>query len=317
MRTNSRTTALAAVLVVGVGALGACSSDDGEASAPTTTEASAPTTEKAEPTTTEASEPLVLEGTQTGQDEVIELPGGFSNSVALEGDVVGQGAFLGTATTDGPNFRIEGDWVFHLRSPDLGDGLIAVQEWEGLAAPTDFEGTGEVTGLSGAFADMTGTLTLTNTGTDPEEDGPGNYAPGSYVLELQPSAPSPDPAEPTEERTIEFETASVRAWFVDPAYGGGNTTSGDVVGTQGWTGTTTDRASYAIYVGTLDGVGEGVFITSSVFNSQGATFAAETEFFGISGAFAGLRGEGMETGATYDETGAFAPASSITFEVSG
>lgn len=65
MRTIVRTTALTAALVVGVGALGACSSDDSNEAdaAPTTTKASVPTTTEA--TTTEAPAPTTIEATGT------------------------------------------------------------------------------------------------------------------------------------------------------------------------------------------------------------------------------------------------------------
>jgi len=80
MRTIMRTTALAAVLVVGVGALGACSSDDGEEAAPPTTEASAPpTTEASAPRTTEASAPTTIEATGT-------LLGGVPSSASRQPD---------------------------------------------------------------------------------------------------------------------------------------------------------------------------------------------------------------------------------------
>lgn len=302
-------------LIVAILVAGACSSENDATSstttvvdgASTTTAAPATTTVAAPATTTvaedEASEALVFEGTTSPQDEILLFPTGFTNSVALEGDLVGQGAFVGEAFPEGEDLRFEGDWVFHLRSPDLGEGLLTVQQRDGRATPTDFNATGEVIGLSGAFADMVGTVRFT--GSDP----------GTYVFELQPAAPSPEPEEPTEARTIEFETTSVGAWLAEPAYGGGNTTTGDVVGSQGWTGNTTDAASYAVVVGTLDGE-KGVFITESVFTSQGATYAAESKLFGVSGAFAGLRGEGTETGTIY-ASGAFAPAGSFTFKVSG
>jgi hypothetical protein len=94
MRTILRTTALAAVLVVGVGALGGCSSDDGaEAEATTAT-----TTEAPAPTTTEAPAPTTIEATGTllngppGTGSVSRLPDGSevgTSQQEMQGDLAG------------------------------------------------------------------------------------------------------------------------------------------------------------------------------------------------------------------------------------
>ncbi len=81
MRTNSRTTAVAAALVVGVGALGACSSDDGEASTPTTTEAPAPTTIEATGT--------LLGGTPSSADRQPDGSEIVVSQQEMQGDLVG------------------------------------------------------------------------------------------------------------------------------------------------------------------------------------------------------------------------------------
>jgi LCCL domain len=298
-------------LIVALLFAASCSSDGDSTSTASGEEAS--TTTAAPSTTTEpedeSSESLVLEGTWSGQNEILELPEGFSNSLALEGDLAGQGAFVGEAIPDGENYTIEGDWAFNLRSPELGEGLIAVQQWDGLKTPTDFEATGEVSGVSGAFAGMVGTTSFTSTGTDE----------GTYVFELQPAEPSPEP-EATEPLTIDYEAASGPAWVEEEyrAFGGGSTSTGDFVGSVGWTGYVKDGTGTTILinVGTVEGVGDGVFITMMPTPGGTETWTVQSEFFGISGDVAGLQGTGTTTGTTHDSTGAFAPVLTSTFEVS-
>ncbi|MEQ1785651.1 MAG: LCCL domain-containing protein [Acidimicrobiales bacterium] len=300
-RSPGRVIAGVMLLVAIVGAA-ACGSDgDSTSTATSGAEEASTTTEPA----VEPSEPVVFEGTFSPQDEILQLPEGFSNSFALEGDLVGQGAFVGTATPDGEAHIIEGDWAFNLRSPELGEGLIAVQQWDGLFTPTEFNATGEVTGVSGAFAGMVGTTSFTSTGTGGK---------GTYVFELQPAEPSPEP-EPTEPLTFDFEAASGPAWVEEPAFGGGNTSTGDFIGSTGWTGDSGTGTVISINVGTLAGAGDGVFITVAPTPTT-PTWTVQAELFGVSGAFAGLEGVGTGTGTTYDPTGAFAPESSYTFEVS-
>jgi hypothetical protein len=92
MRTILRTTALAAVLVVGVGTLGACSNDDGaEAEATTAT-----TTEAPASTTTEAPAPSTIEATGTllngAPGTTSRLPDGSEISTGqqeMQGDLAG------------------------------------------------------------------------------------------------------------------------------------------------------------------------------------------------------------------------------------
>ncbi len=279
---------------------------------PSTAEAPATTVELT--TTADVSELLVFEGTLSIQDEIyLEMPEGFTNSVALEGDLNGQGAFFGTISGDEESYRVDGDWVFSLSSPDLGEGLVAVQQWVGLGTPTGFDGTGVVVvGVSGAFTDLVGTIRT----TDARE--------GTYVMELEPAAPSPDPSEATETVMIEGEAGSVVAWTdcspepdvcaAESAWGGGNTMTGDVVGSMGWTGNITDLRTIAIHIGALDGRGDGVFVTVTQVHA-GDPFTAESEFFGVSGAFAGLEGMGTVTTFVSDATGAFAPSTAFTYEV--
>ena len=240
------------MLIVAILGAAACSSDGDSTSTATSGEEASTTTgsDRGQP-----SEPVVFEGTFSPQNEILQLPEGFTNSFALEGDLVGQGAFVGEAFPDGEDHMIEGDWAFNLRSPELGEGLIAVQQWDGLFTPTDFNATGEVTGVSGAFAGMVGTTSFTSTGTEGE---------GTYVFELQPAEPSPEP-EATEPLTIDFEAASGPAWVEGEyrAFGGGSTSTGDFVGSVGWTGYIKDGTGTTILinVGTVEGVGDGVFIT--------------------------------------------------------
>lgn len=291
------------MLLMAILGAAACGSDgDSTSAAASGDEASTTTTAEDEP-----SEPVVFEGTWSPQNDILQLPEGFSSSIALEGDLVGQGAFVGEATPDGENYLIEGDAAFNVRSPELGEGLLAVQEWGGLFTPTEFDTTGEVTGVSGAFAGMVGTMTAT--GTDE----------GTYMFELQPAEPSPEP-EATEPLTIDFETASGPAWVEGEyrAFGGGYPTTGDFVGTTGWTGYIKDGAgtTIGINVGTVEGVGDGVFITMMPTPGGTEAWTVQSEFFGISGDLAGLQGTGTTTGTTHDSTGAFAPVFTSTFEVS-
>jgi gluconolactonase len=266
---------------------------------PTTTVA--PTTAVEVTTTDDVSESLVLEGAWSLQNPAIGLPSGaITESVALAGDVVGQGASLTTAGD-----TLTGDWVFYLSSPDLGDGVVAVRDW--VFSLSDGNGGGEVIGLSGDFTDMVGTL---RTRTTPDSD----YTKGTYVFELQPLAPSPASDEPTETRTIEYEALSAGSWVTGPAMGGGNTTSGDIVGSEGWTGSPMDGTLYGVGAGTLGGEGDGLFIYALRLTSDGAVWTMEGEFFGVSGAFAGFRGVGTGTGT--DRPGTTTPApSTFTFEV--
>ena len=126
--------------------------------------------------------------------------------------MLGQGAFLGTVTrTDGQITGAEGDWALRLSLPDLGEGLLAVQDYRAARTPTSFDATGKAVGLSGDFAGMTGTFS-----TNVFEQNLASLNAGTWTLELQPGEPSPDPAEPTDTRTIEFESASVGAWSVRP-----------------------------------------------------------------------------------------------------
>ena len=294
------------MLIVAILGAAACGSDDDSTSGAASGEDASTTTGAEE----EPSEPLVFEGTFAPQNEILQLPEGFSNSFALEGDLVGQGAFVGEATPDGEAHIIEGDWAFNLRSPELGEGLLAVQQWDGLFTPTEFNATGEVTGVSGAFAGMIGTTSFTSTGTEGE---------GTYVFELQPAEPSAEP-ETTEPLTFDFETASGPAWVEGEyrAFGGGSTSTGDFVGSVGWTGYIKDGAGTTILInaGTVEGVGDGVFITMMPTPGGTETWTVQSEFFGISGDVAGLRGTGTTAGTTNDSTGAFAPVFTSTFEVS-
>lgn len=304
------------MLIVVLLAAASCSSEgDSTSTGPgkkssTTTEASSATTEPAD----EPSEALVLKGTWKGQNGILELADGFSNSVALEGDLVGQGAFYGHGTPEGEGYRIVSDGVFNVRSPDLGEGLIAVQQWDGLATPNNFDGTGEVVGVSGAFAGMVGTVTATATapGTGPEK-----YDPADYVFELQPAEPSPAP-EATEPLTVSYETPSELAWFENEKFGGAGPATGDFVGSGGWTGymDSGTGTTVSINVGTVEGLGEGTFITVIPTPQNTETWTVQAEFFGVSGALAGLQGTGTSTGTTNDSTGAFKPDSKYTFEVS-
>jgi hypothetical protein len=301
------------MLIVAVLVAASCSSDDDSTSggdASTTTAASNDTTEPAD----EPSETLVLEGTSTGQNGILELADGFSNSVSLEGDLVGQGAFYGHGTPEGEGYRIDGDWVLNVRSPDHGEGLIAVQQWDGLATPNNFDGTGEVVGVSGAFADMVGTVTMAATAPG---TGPETYDPADYVFELQPAEPSPAP-EATEPLTVSYETPSELAWFENEKFGGAGPATGDFVGSGGWTGYIDSGAgtTVSINVGTVEGLGDGTFITVIPTPQNTETWTVQTEFFGVSGALAGLQGTGSATGTTNDSTGAFKPDINYTFEVS-
>jgi hypothetical protein len=300
------------LVIVAIVIAASCSSDDDSTSgeqASTTTAASNNTTEPAD----ERSEPVVFEGTWTQQNEVLELPDGVSNSVALEGDLVGRGAFVGSATPDGEGYLVDGDWAFNLRSPDLGEGLMAVQRWEGQATPDDFDATGEVVGVSGAFAGMAGTITVTATAPG---TGPENYDPATYVVELQPAEPSPEPGS-TEPLTFDFGPSEAASWIEEPVFGGWSTTSGDFVGSSGWTGYVDSGAGtvISIFVGALEGMGDGVFITA-IPTPSGDAWTVQSEFFGVSGAFEGLQGVGTATGTTYDATRAFDPKTSYTFEAS-
>ncbi len=133
MRKILRTMTLAAALVMGVGALGACSGDVEEpaASAPTTTEATAPTS-------TEATAPTAIEATGTllnGLPGSVERqPDGSETGVShqeLQGDLVG-------------DLETESHWLV-----DYGVAPITF---------TVFESTGTFTGTIEGVG--TGTLTF-------------------------------------------------------------------------------------------------------------------------------------------------------------
>jgi hypothetical protein len=252
----------------------------------------------------EAAEPLMFEGTYTHpNDGVRAMPGGvegaqaFTSSIALEGDLVGTGAFVGSITPpDGPTGSIEGAWVFGLSSP-MGEGLLAVQQWNGVMTSTDITGTGEVIGVSGAFTDLVGTMTAAGS--------PGAEGAGNYVIELQPAAPSPTSSEPAETIRIEFVATGTpdTAWNRETeAYGGGFTVTGDVVGSLGYRGAAVDPAApdqleaIGVCACTPAGGGDGLFIIQDRGVYKDGTYTAESEFFGISGAFAALRGRGTNDG---------------------
>lgn len=271
-----------------------------ETTVPATTEAPATTAAEAE-----ATELLVFKGTYTHpNDSVRAIPGGvggaqaFTSSIALEGDLVGTGAFVGSITPpDGSTGSIEGAWVFGLSSPNLGEGLLAVQQWNGVMTSTDITGTGEVIGVSGAFADLVGTMTAAGS--------PGAQGAGTYVIELQPAAPSPTSSAPTETIPIEFVATGTpdTVWNRErEAHGGGFTVTGDVVGSLGYRGGAVDPATpdqletIGVCTCTLAGGGDGLFIIQDRGVYKDGTYTAESEFFGISGAFAGLRGRGTNDG---------------------
>lgn len=305
--------ALAAVVLV---CLPACADDSSAAgdtaavstAAPTTAAApsttQAPTTTVEVTTTTTAPDPIVLTGTWAVQHPRVAMPSGANtDSVALEGDAVGQGASLTTATPTGQ----EGYFVFHLISPKLGDGVVGVQDW--AFTDGDGTGTGEVTGLSGAFADMVGTLDVAVT------DSASALLGGTYAFELQPAPTPPAPGEPTETRTIAYEVAGVGGWIAPPAMGQGNLITGDVVGSEGWTGSINDGYIYAVAAGTLGGEGDGVYVTVSRVLTHSAPFTLTAEFYGLSGAFAGFRGEGTGTALSSPDAAVQEPGT-FTFEVS-
>jgi hypothetical protein len=282
--------------------------------APTTTAApstpEAPTTTvEVTSTTVEVSEPIVFEGVMSVQgDGMFLMPIGFSQSVVLEGDLTGHGAFYGEAFPELDGWRFEGDWALALSTPDLGEGLVAVQQWRGSTPPTGYDATGEVVGVSGAFTDLVGTLSWTEEGT--------------YRMELQPAGPSPEPSQAT--ATVSYESPSYLAWNNNVGTWGGGSTfsgnvagsiSGDIEGSVGWIGSE-DREFVGIYVGKLDGERVSFIVTSPAREGSDDNLTP-TSFFGVSGALEGLRGEGRQNIlAVYDATGAFAPSTSNTVQVS-
>ena len=282
--------------------------------APTSTDA--PTT-TVEVTTTDAAAEASRSGGRVGAARTRSslMPEGFTNSIVLlKVSWSAKGCSSAPAPPRESPWRIEGDWAFHLSSSELGEGLFAVQNWDGLNTPTGFDGTGEVIGVSGGFTDLIGTFSATS--------GSGNE--GTYVVELQPAAPSPEPSEATETVSIEVNDTSVAAWTTcDPvtlmctaqsAFGGGTTMTGDIVGESGWTGNISSEQTISINVGTLDGTGDGVFITVAPLNGA-ETYTVPVELRCLR-AFAGLAGVGTSTVTTRDVMGALAPTSVSTFELS-
>jgi hypothetical protein len=160
MRTKLRTTALAAVLVVGAGTLGACSSDDGA-------EAEAATTEKAAPTTTEKAAPTTIEATGT-------LLGGPPGSVSRlpDGSEIGnyeqelQGDLAGTLDCDAHwlvdyenapplTFTVfESTCIFTGAIEGVGSGTITFK----TSAPKNIYDQNTATVESGTAGDGTGDL---------------------------------------------------------------------------------------------------------------------------------------------------------------
>lgn len=275
--------------------------------APSTTEAPTTTVEVTS-TTVEVSEPIVFEGVMSVQgDGMFLMPIGFSQSVVLEGDLVGYGAYFGEAYPEVDTMSVEGQWAFSLSARDLGEGLVAVQQWRGSTPPTGYDATGEVVGVSGAFTDLVGTFSW-NTDT--------------YRMELQPAGPSPEPSQAT--ATVSYESPSYLAWNNNVGTWGGGSTfsgnvagsiSGDIEGSVGWIGSE-DREFVGIYVGKLDGERVSFIVTSPAREGSDDNLTP-TSFFGVSGALEGLRGEGRQNIlAVYDATGAFAPSTSNTVQVS-
>lgn len=292
------------------------------APAPDTTIGAPATTaapEATDPAEDAVSEPIVVEGGYVAIHTPVELPGGLTYGMWMDGDtsgqvpdtdMLGQGAFFGTITTTGGQITGgEGSWVIRLSVPDVGEGLLLVQGWNPVRTPTSFDGAGTVVGLSGDFTDMTGTFSTTVF-----EQNLDSLNAGTWAFELQPGQPAPDPAEPTETRTIEYQGDSVGTFLSGPDFQGGITLTGDIVGSGGFVGNTAYGA-VEINVGTLDGE-EGVFITTRGPLTGAEPWTVEAEFYGVSGAFEGFTGTGTATGTTFDETGAFTLSASRTFEVS-
>jgi hypothetical protein len=283
--------------------------------APTTTDA--PTTTVEVTTTDAAAEVLVFEGTLSDPNNSVRTWQGdsgltlFSNSLNLdEGDLGGNGAFFGYVEGSNPLYTIKGDWVFNVTSPELGEGVLAVQNWEYVGSETDGSGTGDVIGLSGGFTDLVGTISYTVNGGS-----------ATYVIELQRMEPAPTAAEPIETMTIDLVSTSTSdiAWRVSEAIvGGGATLSGDIVGSASFrTNDAPDDLEVSLVgAGTLVDEGDGTFIVVLSFQGGDSASAAwQAEFFGVSGAFAGLRGVGTAASTNVDATGAFAPVVTYNFEL--
>jgi hypothetical protein len=274
----------------------------------------------------ELSEPLVFEGTYASQANTFKsqpaaADGGavpFVSSSTFSGDLIGQRAVVGTLTSE-PGFadgQPAGVAVLAVSSPELVEGLLVTQ-FEGESDRGKMSTTGDVIGLSGPFTGLVGTITTTGSA--------GASARGTYVIELQPSAPSRTPTAPTESISIDYASTSAAdsVWqLTDTEFGGAATFTGDVTGSATFrsndSATTDDLSIVHVCACTLAGVGDGVFVTvlSSPVEGADGTVTWDAEFFGASGAFAGLRGTSTATTVTDDTTGAFAPVSSFKFQLS-
>ena len=175
MRTISMTTTMAAVLVVGLGALGACSTDDGaEAAATATTENAAPTTTEA-PAPRPPSRPLALfSADRPGPPS--RLPDGSEISTGrreMQGDLAGtldcEAYFLVDYENAPPlTFTVfESTCIFTGTIEGVGSGTLTFttsapkniydQNTATVESGTAGEGTGDLAGYEGTI-EMTYTL---------------------------------------------------------------------------------------------------------------------------------------------------------------
>lgn len=169
MRTISRTMTLAAVLAVGVGALGACSSDVEEpaaAAAPTTTEAPAPTTTEATGTLLGSGPPSSAERRPDGSEDVVtqqELQGDLVGSLESEAHILVDYAnappltftvFESTATFTG---TIEGVGSGTLTFTTSAPKNVYDENTPTVESGTVGDGTGDLAGYEGTI-EMTYTL---------------------------------------------------------------------------------------------------------------------------------------------------------------
>jgi hypothetical protein len=268
--------------------------------APTT-----PATTEAATITQPTTELLVFEGEYVNEGDAFRELAGVDGAVAfvlsgsLSGELTGQRAIVGTFTTDGT----EGSAVLVLNSPEIGEGVLASQ-FKGVNTSDELTVTGDLIGLSGAFADLVGTITTTGS------PGPGST--GTYRIELEPTQPSPRSSAATETMPFEYVSTSTAdlAWRSSTtSFGGASTVTGDVVGSNSIRSNDADGLDdlsiVHICACALGAEGDGVFIARLRSGVEtGEEFAWEAEFFGVSGAFAGLRGVGTATTtSTLDATG--------------
>jgi hypothetical protein len=278
----------------------------------------APTTTEAAAITQPTPEVLVFEGEYVNEGDAFRELAGVDGAVAfvlsgsLGGELTGARAIVGTFTPDGT----EGSAVLVLTSPEMGDGVLASQ-FKAVNTSDELSVTGDLIGVSGAFADLVGTITTTGS------PGPGST--GTYRIELEPTQPSPPSSDAAETMTIEYVSTSTAdlAWRSSTtSFGGASAVTGDVVGSNSIRSNDADGLDdlsiVHICACSLGAEGDGVFIARLRSGAEtGEGFAWKAEFFGVSGAFAGLRGTGTATTtSTLDATGAWAPITAFTFELS-